>query len=231
MVIVATALPGAQWTRRPYQASRYGGNYMHAYHFGPAPSSTPWAPAWAPDGKALAVAMSGSIWRVDIASGAAMELTAGTAYHSSPAWSPDGRWIVYTADDGGTSIGLEVLEVDTGKTSALTSEPANFADPSFSSDGTRLTYTASLPNGYFNVFVRPIANGQWAGEAIPVTSDSTTNTGKERPYFTRRTCTSRRRGIPTVDRCCWYPTVASGWVPDGSSACPPKPAAGRAPRR
>lgn len=199
-MIAATALPSAQWTRRPYQASRYGGNYMHSYHFGPAPSSTPWAPAWAPDGQAVAVAMSGSIWRVDVASGAATELTSGAAYHSSPAWSPDGRWIVYTADDGGKSIGLEILEVASGKTSVLAAEAANFADPTFSPDGTRLAYTASLPNGYFNVFVRAIANGQWGSEPIQVTSDSTTNMGKERPYFSAQDM-----------------HITPAWVPDGRS--------------
>jgi TolB protein len=200
IMIAMTASAGAQWTRRPYQASRYGGNYMHAYHFGPAPSSTPWAPAWSPDGQAVAVAMAGSIWRVDVASGAATELTSGSTYHSSPAWSPDGRWIVYTADDGGKSIGLEVLEVASGRTSVLAAEAANFADPTFSPDGTRLAYTASLPNGYFNVFVRAIANGQWAGEPIQITSDSATSIGRERPYFTAQDM-----------------HITPAWLPDGRS--------------
>ena len=34
---------------RMYPAARHGGNYMHNYYFPPAPSSTPWAPAWSPD--------------------------------------------------------------------------------------------------------------------------------------------------------------------------------------
>ena len=54
-----------------YPASRHGGNYMHNFYFPPAPSSTPWAPSWAPDGESIAVAMSGSIWRVDPDTGAA----------------------------------------------------------------------------------------------------------------------------------------------------------------
>ena len=48
-----------------YAAAVQGGNYMHNYYLPPAPSSTAWAPAWAPDGKTLAVGMYGSIWRVD----------------------------------------------------------------------------------------------------------------------------------------------------------------------
>ena len=48
-----------------YPAAGHGGNYMHNFYFPPAPSSTPWAPSWSPDGESIAVAMSGSIWRVD----------------------------------------------------------------------------------------------------------------------------------------------------------------------
>jgi TolB protein len=172
----------AQWTRRPYGASRFGGNYMHAYLLPPAPSATPWAPAWAPDGRSLAVGMAGSIWRVDADTGASEELTAGSTYHSSPTWSPDGRWIVYTADDSGRTIQLEALNVATGETHALTSEQANHTDPVYSPDGTRLAYAASLPNGALNVFVRPIRDGKWAGEPVQVTFDGSFS--RDRPYFT-----------------------------------------------
>jgi len=79
-----TAEPSAQWPRRPYQASRYGGNYLHTYLVPPAPASTPWAPAWSPDGRSIAVGLAGSIWRVDVETGATSELTAGPTYHSSP---------------------------------------------------------------------------------------------------------------------------------------------------
>ncbi|MSO51782.1 MAG: hypothetical protein EXQ51_05095 [Acidobacteria bacterium] len=181
-LVLAVTSVSAQWTRRPYQASRYGGNYMHSYHFAPSPSATPWAPAWSPDGRYLAIGLSGSIWQVEVATGDAREKTSGSSYHSSPAWSPDGQWIVYTADDSGKAISLEAVNVLTGASHALTTKAANFAAPAFSPDGTRLAYTASLPNGYFNVFIRAIANGQWAGEPIQVTSDS--NTARDRPYFT-----------------------------------------------
>ena len=99
LVAVAAVSVLAQAGR--YPASRHGGNYMHNFYFPPSPSSTPWAPSWAPDGESIAVAMSGSIWRVDPDSGIANELTfSPDAYHSSPDWSPDGQWIVYTANNG-----------------------------------------------------------------------------------------------------------------------------------
>ena len=155
-----------------YPAARHGGNYMHNYYLPPAPSSTPWAPSWAPDGASLAVAMSGSIWRVDPETGAADELTySPDAYHSSPDWSPDGRWIVYTADHDGRRVQLELLEVATGETRVLTDDDHVYADPAFSPAGDRLAYVSTRPGGYFNVAVRPIDEGRWAGDEMPVTAD------------------------------------------------------------
>ena len=83
--LAASAIVGGQPTSRTYPMARSGGNYMHNYYIPPAPSSTPWAPAWAPDGKSVAIAMSGSIWRVDFLSRVAEELTADEKYHSLPA--------------------------------------------------------------------------------------------------------------------------------------------------
>jgi TolB protein len=161
--------------------ARSGGNYMHNYYFPPAPSSTPWAPAWAPDGKSIAVAMSGSIWRIDPATGAAEEMTADNKYHSLPAWSPDGRYLAYAADDGGSNIHLHMLDVASGKTWPLGDDKFVYTDPTFSPDGTKLAYVSTKPNGYFNVYVRAIRDGRWAGEEIAVTSDHTF--GRERLYF------------------------------------------------
>jgi hypothetical protein len=164
-----------------YPGARHGGNYMFNYYLPPAPSSTPWAPAWAPDGRSLAVAMSGIIWFVDVETGLAEQLTEGSAYHSSPSWSPDGRWLVYTADHGGARIQLEILDLEKGETRALTEDEFVYADPSFSPDGTRLTFVASKPNGFFNVYVRPIEGDRWSGPEIAVTSDH--DFGKDRLYF------------------------------------------------
>ena len=166
---------------RDYPSSAHGGNYMYNFYFPPAPSSTPWAPDWSPDGEAIAVAMSGSIWQVDPDTGVADELTYNAKYHSSPDWSPDGRWIVYTADDGGKTIQLEILDVETGESHALTNDEFIYTDPVFSPDGTQLAYVATRPNGYFNVYVRGIADGQWAGEEIAVTRDN--DYGRDRLYF------------------------------------------------
>ncbi len=175
------AAPSAAAAQRQYVASGHGGNYMHNFYFPPAPSSTPWYPAWSPDGESVAVGMSGSIWSVDPETGVATELVRSERYLSSPNWSPDGRWLVYTADAGGGPIQLEVLDTGTGETRRLTRDDQIYADPRFSPDGTRLAYVSTRPSGYFNVYVREISNGEWAGDEVAVTYDN--SFGRDRLYF------------------------------------------------
>ena len=54
-------------------------------------------------------------------------------------------------------------------------------DPVFSPDGTRLAYVATKPTGNFNVFIRPIEDGRFAGDEIAVTRDN--DFGRDRLYF------------------------------------------------
>jgi TolB protein len=164
-----------------YPATRMGGNYMHNYYLPPAPSSTPWYPSWAPDGESIAIAMQGSIWNVNVATGLAVELVAGSKYYSSPNYSPDGRWLLYTADDHGASIQLELLDLQTGETRPLTNDDEVYADPVFSPDGSQVAYVSTQPAGYFNVYIRPFVDGDWAGEGAAVTQDN--DYGANRLYF------------------------------------------------
>jgi hypothetical protein len=194
--LVLVALGFRADAQNEYPAAKHGGNYMHNFYFPPAPSSTPWAPTWSPDGKSIAVAMSGSIWRVDPESGVAFELTYGAKYHSLPDWSPDGKWIVYTADDGGKSIQLEILNVATGESRALTDDAFLYVDPVFSPTGDRLAYVSTKPNGYFNVYVRGIENGRFSGEEIAVTKDH--SYPSSRLYFGE-----------------WDMHITPAWLPDG----------------
>ena len=180
-----------------YPSAEHGGNYMHNFYFPPAPSSTPWAPSWSPDGRRIAVALQGSIFAVDPESGRAEELTYNSKYHSSPDWSPDGQWIVYTADDGGTTIQLKMVDLRSGQMTALTDDGFIYIDPVFSADGTRLAYVSTRPNGYFNVYVRAIENGRWSGPEVAVTRDN--DFGRSRLYFGA-----------------WDMHIMPDWFPDGT---------------
>ena len=194
LVLVQSSELTAQ--ERPYPDARSGGNYMHNFYFPPSPSATPWAPDWSPDGEWIAVAMQGSIWKVDSATGVAHELTYSEAYLSSPDWSPDGHWIIYTADYEHQRIQLEILNTETGKTHKLTDDQAIYTDPVFSPDGSRVAYVSTNPNGYFNLYVRDIVNGQWAGEPVAISEDN--NYGNNRLYFGS-----------------WDMHIAPAWLPDG----------------
>jgi Tol biopolymer transport system component len=172
---------GAQQQFAGYPAAAMGGAYMQNFYLPPAPSSSPWYPSWHPDGEHIAIAMQGSIWSVEIASGLAVELVSGDKYYSSPNYSPDGSWLVYTADDHGRSIQLEVLEVATGETLTLTDDAHVYADPKFSPDGSRIAYVSTAPTGFFNVYLRAIQLGNWTGDAAAVTQDN--DFGRDRLYF------------------------------------------------
>ena len=90
----------AQFGSQPHPVARTGGNYMHNFYLPPSGSSTPWWPSWSPDGKWIAFAMDGSIWKVGLGETVAQEMVYAKEYLSSPEWSPDGKWLVYTSDDG-----------------------------------------------------------------------------------------------------------------------------------
>lgn len=198
VVVAAFCFVGlsAQDEQSFYLPAKHGGHYMWAYYFPPAPSTTPWWPAWSPDGKSIAVAMQGSIWRIDPLTGAATELVTSRKYLSSPSWSPDGKWLVYTADDESKDIQLEVLNVSTGESRALTVDHQIYTDPVFSPDGTHLLYVSTRPNGFFNIYVRPIREGHWAGEEIALSRDN--KNPSNRLYF----------GF-------WDMHTQPAWTPDG----------------
>ena len=55
-LLLAAAAP-AQMRR-----ASFASGYMYSYYI-PQSASTPWRPAWSPDGKDIVFAMSGSLWK------------------------------------------------------------------------------------------------------------------------------------------------------------------------
>lgn len=153
-----------------YPAARTGGNYMHNYYLPPV-ASTPWRPAFSPDGEWIAFSMAGAIWKIRIGEDVAYQLTANQTYDSSPTWSPDGRWIVYTADDQYRSINLMLLDTTTGESASLTRGAHLNLDPAWSPDGSQVLYVSTEPDGWYSLYALPLESGV-AGEPLRLTEDN-----------------------------------------------------------
>jgi dipeptidyl aminopeptidase/acylaminoacyl peptidase len=95
----------------------------HSYYFRemylPQLTSGPSSVAWSPDGKSLVYSMAGSLWRQEIGSDKATELTHGPGYDYQPDWSPDGKHIVFVRHHD-NAINLWQLDVAAGEPHQLT---------------------------------------------------------------------------------------------------------------
>ena len=177
LLLIAQTVALAQ---APYPNAKTGGNYMQNYYL-PAVASTPWRPAFSPDGKELAFAMSGSIWKIRIGETTAYELTANATYDSSPVWSPDGRWIAYSADDHYQKINLRLLNLATGESSDLTRGEHVNLDPVWSPDGRSLMYVSTQPDGWYHLHSLAVDENGNPGQAVRLTRDNSFR--NERLYF------------------------------------------------
>ncbi|HEX3317346.1 MAG TPA: hypothetical protein VHR88_04965 [Solirubrobacteraceae bacterium] len=111
------------------------------------------APAWSPDGAALAVS-SGSfaprgpstfsivVMRADGTD--RTQLTADRALDFDPAWSPDGTKIAYSSDASGVR-GIWVIASTGATPQQLTTGPDD-GTPAWSPDGTRIAFTRTTGN-------------------------------------------------------------------------------------
>jgi Tol biopolymer transport system component len=158
--MLAAALPLSAAERRPVLEQI---DLPHPYYYRemylPQLTSGPSAVAWSPDSKALIYSMAGSLWRQEIDSEAAQQLTAGPGYDYQPDWSPDGRWVVFARYFGG-AIELHLLEVATGRTYQLSAGGAVNVEPRWSPDGTRIAFVSTSYNKRFHVFVARVKEGQ-----------------------------------------------------------------------
>ncbi|MFN0170212.1 MAG: CehA/McbA family metallohydrolase [Bryobacteraceae bacterium] len=147
----------AQGQRRIFSRIMTGEPYTLECYL-PQITNGPNFPTWSPDGKELAFAMKGSLWRHRLGEPSARELVVEQGYASQPAWSPDGNFIVYTVDKDET-IHLKILDLRTGETKQLTSGNSINVEPEWSPDGRRIAYVSTFPNGNYNVYVMPLAAG------------------------------------------------------------------------
>ena len=131
-------------------------NYYWREMYIPQLTMGPSSLAWSPDGRALVYSSAGSLWRQDVGSGAAVQLTAGPGYDYQPDWSPDGKTVVfarYHAD----AIELWTLDVASERQQQLTTGGSVNLEPRFSPDGTKLAFVSTKATGRFRVFTASMA--------------------------------------------------------------------------
>ena len=121
------------------------GNIRGEVHMLPPVSTGPMSPDWSPDGRWIAFAMSGDIWRVPAEGGAAEGLTRGPWYHFEPSWSPDGARIAMTVETG-EGLDIALLEVATGAVTPLVRGGGIDVQPAWGPDG-RFVYFATAGRG------------------------------------------------------------------------------------
>lgn len=107
-------------------------------------------PQISPDGSRIAYvrrandimkdAARGTIWLVDVATGAERPLAAGEASYGSPRWSPDGKRLAYVSSAEGTGPELYVRWMDSGEAVRITTLPSAPGSMAWSPDGTHIAF-------------------------------------------------------------------------------------------
>ena len=135
----------------------------HAYYYRemylPQLTTGPSAAAWSPDSRTLIYSMAGSLWRQDVNSTIAEQLTAGPGYDYQPDWSADGHWVAFSRYNH-DAMELWLLDLHDGRTRQLTSGSAVNLEPRFSPDGKRLAFVSTSFKGHFHIFAGRFENGE-----------------------------------------------------------------------
>ncbi|HLZ12091.1 MAG TPA: CehA/McbA family metallohydrolase [Candidatus Acidoferrum sp.] len=138
-------------------------DFPHPYYYRelylPQLTSGPSSLAWSPNAHELVYSMAGSLWRQQLDSKQAVQLTDGPGYDYQPDWSPDGKSIVYTSYQR-DAMELWLLDVASGKTTQLTAGGAVNVEPRWSPDGKRIVFVSTQYNQRFHVFRADVAAGK-----------------------------------------------------------------------
>ena len=135
----------------------------HAYYYRemylPQLTTGPSAAAWSPGSRTLIYSMAGALWRQDVNSTVAEQLTAGPGYDYQPDWSADGRWVAFSRYDH-DAMELWLLDLHDGRTRQLTSGSSVNLEPRFSPDGKRLAFVSTSYKGHFHIFAGRFEDGE-----------------------------------------------------------------------
>lgn len=157
-VVVARSVPSIAYLAKPREGGTWSLAVMSSSGAEPtklieAQATFLSAPSWAPDSSAIAYVSDSTgnadIWRLDLESGEALNLTQNEAKNHSPAWSPDGEWIAFASVRDNAYWELYVMPADGSEVRRLTFwEEASDLSPTWSPDGTRLAFASKRDSNW-----------------------------------------------------------------------------------
>lgn len=120
------------------------------------------APAWSPDDKTLALALSKNsampkIYLMDLTSKNVRQVSFGLSIDTEPTWSADGRLLLFTSDRGG---GPQIYQMDlhSKRLQRITFDGSYNARASFSPDG-KMIVVLNREQGMYNIAVQDLDDG------------------------------------------------------------------------
>jgi TolB protein len=121
------------------------------------------SPAWSPDGKQLALTLSGragnlDIYTLDLASQTLKRLTDDAGIDTEAVYSPEGAQIYFTSDRSGAPQVYRMASAGNDKPRRVTFTGGYNARPRVSPDGKQLAML-TLDNGAYRVAIQDLSNG------------------------------------------------------------------------
>jgi len=160
--------PDGQWLAYVSFESKHAAVYVQLVRSGErrqvsARAGINGAPTWSPDGRKLALTLSGTggnpdIYVLELDTQNLTRITEDPAIDTEPEWAPDGRSLYFTSDRAGSPQIYQIGVTAGARPKRVTFGGAYSARPRVSADGTQLAMV-TLDNGNYRVAVQDLTSG------------------------------------------------------------------------